>query len=283
MAVIIPEVFAVGVNKAMTSALRAGRIATDYTELVDDIRYCGNKVHFPVIDRISGASVLSDGGTVTFQRVSMTDNAATIKHVTNGVEILDRENVQVKAALKDAMAKQLGESLAQAVDSDIVSEILTNATYVDTTNSLNNAVVENAFVCFGDQRDAASMAGILINSRLAPHFMNMDGFVSATRTNTTSGNGVVVDGVLGYYSTIPVILSDNGTYTFTAGQNGGADSSVAEMIIVKKGAVGVVWQKEPTIEEARDIDKLGTKIAAQTLYAVKAVDLAGVSVLHVNL
>ena len=46
MAIIVPEVFADAVNSAMGVALRVGRVATDFTEMVEEITQYGGSVHF---------------------------------------------------------------------------------------------------------------------------------------------------------------------------------------------------------------------------------------------
>ena len=53
--IIVPEVFGDAVNASMGVALRVGRVATDFTDMVEEITQYGGTVHFPVIDRISDA------------------------------------------------------------------------------------------------------------------------------------------------------------------------------------------------------------------------------------
>lgn len=273
MAYIIPEVFANAVNEALGVKLRVGNLATDYTNLVDEITSYGDKVHFPVIDRITDAGVVTPGTALTPDTISMTDSAADIKQVGKSVRIFDKYSVQVKGELKGRLAEQLGESMAKAVDADLVNSIKTEAVYTDDTlTSLTQADVDAAFNVFGDDVDNDTFAGILINSRLRSSFMNMDAFTSATKTYAVGGNGIVVNGVIGYWNgTIPVYVSDNGTY----------NSNKALLAVIKKDALGVVWQKVPTVEEEREAKLLATDLVASEMYATKLVHTDGVSVLEV--
>lgn len=103
----------------------------------------------------------------------------------------------------------------------------------------------------------------------------MDAFTSVMKTNATYGNGIVQDGIIGYWNgTIPVYVSDNGTYDDT--------NHKALLAIVKNDALGVVWQQEPTIEEEREAKLLADDIVASEMYATKLIDAAGVSVLKVS-
>lgn len=274
MAYIIPEVFADAVNAALGVKLRVGNLATDYTNLVDEITTYGDEVHFPVVDRITDATVVTTGTAMTPDTVSMTDSAATIKQVGKSVRIFDKYSVQVKGALKDRLAEQLGESMAKAVDADLVNSIRTEAVYKDSTlTTLTQADVDAAFDVFGDDVDNDTFAGILINSRLRSSFMAMDAFTDATKTYAANGNGIVKDGVIGYWNgNIPVYVSNNGTY---------ADNK-SLLAIIKKDALGVVWQKVPTVEEEREAKLLATDLVASEMYATKLVHTDGVSILEVG-
>lgn len=277
MALVIPEVFADAVNSALGVALRVGRVATDYTEMVADITTCGDKVHFPTIDRISDASTVTKGTPLVPSAVSMTDAEAEIKQVGNSVRIYDKDAIQIKGALKDRMAEQLGQTMAKAIDKDLIEAIKEDVVYTDSVNSLTAAAIEGAFDVFGDEVDNDSFAGIIINSRLRNAFIGMDEFTSINKTFAADGNGKVTDGVCGYWmGSIPVILSNNGT-----AYKDGSNNDVLMLAIIKKNALGYVYQKQATVEEEREGKLLATDLIASELYATKLVNANGVSVLEV--
>ena len=279
MAIIVPEVFADAVNSAMGVALRVGRVATDFTEMVEEITQYGDSVHFPVIDRISDAEAVTKGVAIVPDTVSMTDAEAEVKQVAKSVRIFDKDQAQVKSALKDKMAQQLGESMAKAVDKDLVEEMKENAVYQENVTELTANAIENAFNVFGDDVDSDSFAGIVINSALRPIINGMDEFTSAEKTNTAEGNGIVRDGIIGLWNNIPVILSNNGTSGKITVSNAEKDAKM--LFIVKKDALGYVYQKQAQVEEEREGKLLATDLIASELYAVKLVKTNGVSVLNV--
>lgn len=275
--IIVPEVFADAVNAALGVKLRAGRLATDYTNYVDDITTYGDTVHFPVVDRITDADVVALGTALTPEDVNMTDSTAEIKQVGKATRIYDKHSIQVKGKLKENLATQLGESMAKAVDTDLVNSIRNDAVYksdVASRADFVENVVNAAFDVFGDDVDNDTFAGILINSRLRSDFMKMPAFTDATKTYAANGNGIVREGIIGYWNgTIPVYVSDNGTY----------ESDKALVAIIKKDALGVIWQKVPTIEEEREAKLLATDLVASEMYATKLVHTDGVSVLEVKM
>ena len=279
MAIIVPEVFADAVNSAMGVALRVGRVATDFTEMVEEITQYGGSVHFPVIDRISDAEAVTKGVAIVPDTVSMTDAEAEVKQVAKSVRIFDKDQAQVKSALKDKMAQQLGESMAKAVDKDLVEEMKENAVYQENVTELTANAIENAFNVFGDDVDSDSFAGIVINSALRPIINGMDEFTSAEKTNTAVGNGIVRDGVIGLWNNIPVILSNNGTSGKITVSGNEKDAKM--LFIIKKDSLGYVYQKQAQVEEEREAKLLATDLVASELYAVKLVKSNGVSVLNV--
>ena len=127
--IITPEVFADAVNAALGAKLRVAKVATDFTDMVDDITTCGDKVHFPMIDRITDADVVTKGTPLVPDEVNMTDSIAEIKQVAKSARIYDKDSIQVKGTLKDKLATQLGESMAKSVDADLVNSIRDEATY----------------------------------------------------------------------------------------------------------------------------------------------------------
>ena len=241
--IIVPEVFADAVNASMGVALRVGRVATDFTDMCEEITQYGGSVHFPVIDRISDAEAVTKGVAIVPDTVSMTD------------------------------------AEAKAVDKDLVEEMKENAVYQENVTELTANAIENAFNVFGDDVDSDSFAGIIINPALRPIITVMDEFTSAEKTNTAIGNGIVRDGVIGLWNNIPVILSNNGTSGKITVSGNEKDAKM--LFIVKKDALGYVYQKQAQVEEEREGKLLATDLIASELYAVKLVKSNGVSVLNV--
>ena len=75
-----------------------------------------------------------------------------------------------------------------------------------------------------------------------------------------------------FRSGIPVIMCNNGTYDETAKES--------KTYIVKREALGYVFQRNINIEEERESKLLATDIIASSLYAVKLLDTDGAVVLR---
>lgn len=277
MAIIVPSIFADATNAAMDHAIRIGKVAFDATDLVPDITECGDEVHFPTIDRISGAEVMEKGTDLTPSELSMTDNKATIKQVGKAVRVYDKDATQVKGRVVDLLSEQIGQAMADAVDADLVAEMDKAAAYKTATGEADQITyieVESGFDNFGDNVATNSFAGIIINSRLRSFFMAMPQFTKVDYTFAKEGNGVVDDeGIVGYWNgIIPVIVCNNNTYDTTKNE--------CKTYIVKKDSLGIIVQKEASVEEERESLKKSTLLSADKLYAVKLLNTKGVAILR---
>lgn len=271
MALIIPSVFADAINAKLDTTLRIGRVAFDATSVIPEIRQAGDTIHFPTINRVATAGTVTKGTALTPAVIDMTDSSATIQWVGSSMRVYDSEKAQIKGRVMDNVVEQVATAMAKKIDNDLTVAMDTDAVFKQGTTSATTISVSEiyqALANFGDDIDTDTFAGIIINSRLLSSFLHMDEFVSANKTYQTNGNGIVNDGVAGYYIGIPVIICNNGTY----------DTAKAECktYIVKKNALGYVFQKEVSIEEEREAKLLATDIVASSLYACKLLDLKGV-------
>ena len=275
MALVIPEIFADAINEKLGVSLKVGSLAFDATDMVGEIRQSGDTVHFPIINRITDATELTDGVEVTPERVSMQDNTAEIKEIGKGVRVLDREEIQIKGGAMDKMVVQLAEAMAKKIDLDLVAAMDADAVYKQATtgaDAVTKTELDSAIGLFGDQIDSDTFAAWVINSRLVSSFMNMDAFVSTTLTHTTEGNGIVRNGVIGYLYNVPVMVSNNGTYDDAKKE--------CKTYLIKKDALAYVFQKDITVEEERLPKLRATDIVTTSLYAVKLLDASGVAILR---
>ena len=277
MALIIPEVFADAVNAKLNASLRIGRVAFNATPDVSEAMKYGDTIHFPNLTRDVTACEVTKGTPMTPAEVDMTDMSASIKQVGASARVYDKEAAQIKGRVMDEMVRQVADAMATKVDGDLVVAMDTDAVYKHASASataITSSELDEAMNSFGDDVDTSKFAGIIINSRLRSSFMAMDAFTNVQKTFNLAeqANGIVTDGVIGYYAGIPVILCDNGTYDATAKE--------CKTYIVKRNSLGYVFQRNIAIEEEREAKLLATDIVAHSLYATKLLDTSGVVIIR---
>lgn len=275
MALFIPEIFANSINEQLRLNLKAGTIAFDATDLVGEIRNAGDTVVFPFLNRIKDAEELTDDVEVTPERISMNELRAVIKEIGQAVRVLDKEEIQIKGGAMDKLVIQLAQSMAKKIDASLIDSMDAEAVYKLATSGAEDMTIlemNAAIAKFGDQIDSDTFAGWLINSRLVPSFMNMDAFVSTYKTFAHDGNGIVKNGIIGYLYNVPVMVTNNNTYDEATGE--------CKTYLVKKDAIGYVFQKDITVEEERLAKLRATDIVTTSLFATKLLDPKGVVILR---
>lgn len=275
MAIFVPEIFREALNAQIGVNLKMGLLATDVTDEVDEIKQAGDTVHFPVIARIGDAEELSDNVETNPERISMVDNKATVKEIGKTVRILDKEQIQIKGKAKNRVVEQLGEVIAKKIDFDLADAIDKDVVLkvaAEGADRVTITEIESLMGLFGDQIDSDSFAGFVVNSKVASLLFRMPEFVSATYTFAANGNGIVKNGLIGYYRAIPVYVSNNNTYD--------TDKSECKTYLIKKKALGYVFQKDITVEEERMPKLRATDLTASSLVATKVLDTKGVAVLR---
>lgn len=275
MALVIPQIMADCVNEKLGVSLKMGQLATDVTNEVADITTCGDEINFPKYDRVASVGNVTKGVALVPASVSMTENKATIKQTGGAVRIFDKDEKQIKGSTLDNMAQQLVDAIVQDLDSSLSATMDTEATKKSTTASgtaITNDELLNALALFGDDVDYDTFSGIAVHSKLLPSFLQMDSFVSVEKTYKHDGNGLIKNGLVGFWFGIPVVLTNNGTYDSV--------KSEVKSYLIKKGALGYVKQQDVTLEIEREGKLLANDIIVSDLYATKVMDADGIVIIR---
>lgn len=272
MAFIKPEIFTDIVTEKIKGKVVVSNLADDLGVLSGDV---GDTVSFPLFESIGEATELTKGEGIDEAELSQVDSKATIKQVAApGVVVYDIENKTALGNQIENGAMQQGTSIARKVDTDLIEECKKTTLKVATANanSITADELNQGFMMFGDEQDTSEMAGIVVNSMLSASFYKMDEFVNANLTHTTGGNGVVQNGVIGYFRGVPVLLSDKGTL----------DSTECITFIIKKHALAKMFKSEKVcdVEVERQAKYKRTAIYTDAIYAVKMVNTEGVVMLR---
>lgn len=273
MAIVVPVVFADAVNEKMGVALKMGMLADDVTDQVAEITECGDTVNFPKYDRIAEISEITQGTAVVPKEISMTENPATIKQTGGAIRVFDRQAIQIKGKTMDKMAEQLAEGMAKDLDDALSAVMLAKATKKSPQANATSVTADEIWTAldlFGDDRDTDRFKGMAINSRLLSSFMRMDEFTSTEKTYQADGNGLVKNGLVGYFAGIPVYLSNNGTFV----------DGETVTYICQKQSLGFVNQKDVSVEVEREAKLFANDIVTNRLYAVNVLDSDGIVILR---
>ncbi len=269
MSLIKPNVYAELVREKFEGRVKVLQLASDLGNIPEFASH-GETIVFPKWALISDASEMSKGTALVPEELQQTQSSATVKQVGKAIRVFDSENLTAIGNQLDEGARQTSIVMARKIDTDLIAEMMTSDLKSATANAkaITSIELDNALQLYGDERDVDDFAGIIVNSLLIPSFMGMKEFVDAMNTTVTTGNGLVRNGLLGFFRGIPVYVSDKGTY------NGVSNECIT--FIIKKNALGYKMKKNIDIELEREAKLKATDIVADMMYAVKLVADDGV-------
>lgn len=271
--VIIPQVFAEVVQEKIKGVVKISQLADVLGDLSGNV---GDTVSFPVFKSIADAVLMAKGDAITPELLNQDSTSKKIVQYGKAVRIFDIDSLTALGNFVENASTQEATIFGRALDGELVKDI-------DATGLLKFATAQaktiteddliGGFQMFGDDQNNEDMAGIVVNSLLAPSFYKMDGFVKSDLTYTAQGNGVIRNGCIGFYrGTIPVILSDVNTF----------DTAKVECksYIIKKGSLGIIPKRNINIELEREAKLKATDVVGDYIFAVGLLDRTGVVILR---
>ena len=272
MAFIKATIYADMVREKFEGKVKVLNLATDLGKLENVGR--GDTISFPKWSLIGDASEMTKGTPLATEELQSTEQTVKVKQIGKAVRVYDSENVTSLGNQVDEGATQTATVMARKLDNDLIAN-LKDAPFqspVADGKKITSAEIETSLLHFQDERDIDLFSGIVINSLLIPSFYAMPEFTDATNTTTVAGNGLITNGLLGFYRGIPVFISDKGTFDDT--------TQGCVTFIIKKGALGYMLAKDLDIELEREAKLKATDIVADMIYATALVKDDGVVVLR---
>lgn len=260
--VIVPEVYA----QLVRDKIKGKVVMSQFNKRLGDlVGRPGETLTMPSWSILSPAEDWDLNTPMDTVTMAQTEKSATIKAIkAPAVQVADYDDeVAMGNAINEA-ASQQAIAIARKLDIDTINECLTSPFKVALASKTEVTQDEllQMLGLYGDERDSSEFACIAIHSTFATSLYAMDLFVSREKTTVPAGsnNGITVNGVIGYFLDIPVILSDR-LY----------DSTNAEpfIIMMKKESVSYIPKEAPFVETERVANLRRTNIYASQFYAVK--------------
>jgi len=261
--VIVPEVYASLVRERIAGKCKVAQFLNNIGDLKGKV---GETLTMPKWAYVGDAVDWNIATPMDVTQMKQTYTTATIKAIqAPGVKVADYDDeVELGNAINEA-ANQQAIAVARKYDTDAIACALESPLkyQLATKNTVTQAEMIAALGLYGDDRDSADFDAIVIHSLFAPSFYLMDMFVSTEKTMTKAGNGITVNGVIGYFLDIPVVLSDR-LYDST--------NKEAFMLFMKKNAISIIPKESPFAEVSRDASLRQSTIYLSQFYAMALTD-----------
>ena len=261
--VIVPEVYAQLVREKIAGKVKVAQFLVNLGDLHGKV---GETLQMPKWSFVGSAVDWDINTPMDKTQMKQTSTTATIKAIqAPAVEVADYDNeVELGNAIEEASSQQaLG--VARKYDTDAIACALQSP--LKYKLATKNAVTQEELIAilglYGDDRDSADFDAIVVHSAFAPSFYQMDMFVKRDLTMTTDGNGIAVNGCIGYFLNIPVVLSDR-LYDAT--------NQEGFILVMKKKAISIIPKENPFAEAERNASLRRTTIYLSQFYAMALTD-----------
>ena len=241
--VIVPEVYAQLVREKIAGKCKVAQFLVNLGDLHGKV---GETLTMPKWAYIGDAVDWDIDTPMDKTQMKQTSTTATIKAIqAPAVEVPDYDNeVELGNAIEEG-ASQQALGVARKYDTDAIECALQSP--LKYKLATKNAVTQEELIAilglYGDDRDSADFDAIVVHSAFAPSFYQMDMFVKRDLTMTTDGNGIAVNGCIGYFLNIPVVLSDR-LYDAT--------NQEGFILVMKKKAISIIPKENPFAEAERN-------------------------------
>ena len=261
--VIVPDVYAQLVRDKIAGKVKVAQFLVNLGDLHGKV---GETLSMPKWSYIGDAKDWNVNTPMDVTQMKQTETKATIKAIqAPAVKVADYDNeVELGNAIEEA-SNQQAIGVARKYDTDAIACALTSPLkyQLATKNTVTQAEMISILGLYGDDRDSADFDAIVIHSAFAPSFYAMDMFTSRERTMTKDGNGIAVNGVIGEFLGIPVVLSDR-LYDAT--------NQEGFILVMKKNAISIIPKENPFAEASRDASLRQTIIYLSQFYAMALTD-----------
>ena len=261
--VIVPEVYAQLVREKIAGKCKVAQFMVTLGDLHGKV---GETLTMPKWGYIGDAVDWDINTAMDKTQMKQTSTTATIKAVQAlACEVSDYDNeVELGNAIEEA-SNQQALGIARKYDTDAIACALESPLKykLATKNEITQTELIAMLGLYGDDRDSADFDAIVVHSSFAPSFYTMDMFVKRDLTMTADGNGIAVNGCIGTFLNIPVVLSDR-CYDAT--------NQEGFVLMMKKGAISIIPKEEPFAETARDASIRKTTIYLSQFYAMALTD-----------
>lgn len=261
--VIVPEVYAQLVRDKIAGKCKVAQFLVNLGDLHGKV---GETLTMPKWGYIGDAKDWNVNTPMDTTQMKQTKTSATIKAIqAPAIKVADYDSeVELGNAIEEA-SNQQAIAIGRKYDTDAIACALTSP--LKYKLATKNAVTQDEMIAilglYGDDRDSADFDAIVISSLFAPSFYKMDMFTSRERTMTKDGNGIAVNGVIGEFLGIPVVLSDR-LYDST--------NTEGFILVMKKNAISIIPKENPFAETSRDASLRQTIIYLSQFYAMALTD-----------
>lgn len=261
------DMFVPEVATATASAIFATELALGFTgspfvriEPRTELGEEGDAVKFPRFDPLGEFTDMVEDTALTPEKLTTTEDVATVVAGGKATEITDFASLAARGNPSREVGRQMGILAARYADIKLVAEaVTTTLTQISTGVNYSYAEFLKAIVLNWGDKALNNVGGLVVHSEVGLDIMNSAEFKSIEQEVVRPemmGRPNLIGRIVG----IPVWISDRIT------KNAGPPVTY-DNLILKTGALGLMFQRQLLVEFDRDILKKNDVIAGDVRLA----------------
>ena len=268
------EVWGPAVEAAIKEKLVLAKLCNDLTPLVSGQ---GEKIHLPKIDQVSTGD--KGAGAITWD-TDGTDAGEEVLNISNhkyaAVLINDVIKVQSNYDMMNIFAKELGYSIANAVDEAVNTAMIASASTTSGLVTAQNIDVTSmgteadfdivATKCLVEDGDPNNWTIVLPPSTYA-NLMNIGDLAIATQ-GAALGANFSQTGIATKAYGFNIMMSQNCASGTTDFDTDGTTNSTVLGFVIHKSCLHIAFSQRARLQSQYDVDHLGTKVVADAVFGV---------------
>lgn len=257
----IPEVATEVATAKFPNVLALGFAGSPFVQNlppVDNIGEEGDTIKFPRYDALGEFADMTENVALVPEKLKTSMDMAVIQAGGKAVEITDFSTLAARGEPSEEFGNQLPVLAARYIDQKLISEAETTSLSATVAQTITWENFVDAIIGKWGDKALQMIGGIVVHSKVMGDLMKLPEFKRADQLGQA---GSLITGYVGSLGSYPTFVSDR--LTVTSGS-----PNTYNNLVLKKGALGIMFQRQLLVEMLRDILKKNWVISADVRFAV---------------
>lgn len=257
----VPEIATSVATAVFPNALALGFAGSPFVQVmppVDNIGDEGDVIKFPRYDPLGEFDPMTENTALVPEKLKSSMDMAVIQVGGKAVEVTDFATLAARGDPSQEVGNQVPVLATRFIDKKFVDEAETTPLVFTANQTISWEVFVSAIIANWGDKAMQQVGGIVVHSKVMGDLMKLAEF---KRADVLGQAGALITGYIGALGPFPVFVSDR--LTTVAGP-----PVTYNNLVLKRGALGLLFQRGLLVERFRDILKKNWIIAADVRFAV---------------
>lgn len=256
----VPEVATAVATATFPNVLALGFAGSPFVSVlpgVDSIGSEGDIIKFPRYDVLGDFAEMTEDTALVPEKLKTSMDMAVVQAGGKAAEITDFAALAARGDPSQEVGTQVPVLATRYIDRKLIDEAETTPLVSTANQTFTWEVFVNAIITYWGDKAMQMVGGIVVPSKVMGDIMKLTEFKRADQLGQA---GSLITGFIGSLGSFPVYVSDRLTTTV------GTPNTYSNLIL-KRGAIGLMFQRTLLVERFRDVLKKNWVISADVRFA----------------